>query len=148
LRIESRRFRRPGPDGGQLLLRTLIVKRLLESHVLAADEKCVGVLLPPSVGGVLVNAALPLSGRIPVNLNYTAFSRDAQSLHRGGRHQARHHQPIVHDQDAARGRRTGRLSEDFKDKVTKLDKAVAAIQAYCRSGGHTRADVRPDEDPG
>ena len=49
--------------GGQLLLRTLILARLVARHVLAADEKVVGVLLPPSVGGVLVNAALPLAGR-------------------------------------------------------------------------------------
>ena len=30
--------------------------------------------LPPSVGGVVANAALPLCGRIPVNLNYTVSS--------------------------------------------------------------------------
>lgn len=32
----------------------------------------VGILLPPSVGGVLVNLAATLSGRTAVNLNYTA----------------------------------------------------------------------------
>ncbi|MBK5274877.1 MAG: acyl-[ACP]--phospholipid O-acyltransferase [Desulfuromonadales bacterium] len=32
----------------------------------------VGILLPPSVGGVLTNLALMLMGKIPVNLNYTA----------------------------------------------------------------------------
>lgn len=32
----------------------------------------VGVLLPPSAGGVLTNLALMLMGKIPVNLNYTA----------------------------------------------------------------------------
>jgi acyl-[acyl-carrier-protein]-phospholipid O-acyltransferase/long-chain-fatty-acid--[acyl-carrier-protein] ligase len=32
----------------------------------------VGVLLPPSVGGALVNYAATLLGRVPVNLNYTA----------------------------------------------------------------------------
>jgi len=31
----------------------------------------VGILLPPSVGGALVNYAATLSGRVPVNLNYT-----------------------------------------------------------------------------
>jgi acyl-[acyl-carrier-protein]-phospholipid O-acyltransferase/long-chain-fatty-acid--[acyl-carrier-protein] ligase len=35
-------------------------------------EGHVGVLLPPSVGGVLANLALSLLGRVPVNLNYTA----------------------------------------------------------------------------
>ncbi len=39
---------------------------------LAADEKNVGVLLPPSCGGALTNLALMLDGRVPVNLNYTA----------------------------------------------------------------------------
>ena len=29
------------------------------------------MLLPPSAGGVLANAALPLAGRVAVNLNYT-----------------------------------------------------------------------------
>lgn len=43
-----------------------------------AGEAClaptghVGVLLPTSVGGALVNLALSLMGRIPVNLNFTA----------------------------------------------------------------------------
>jgi acyl-[acyl-carrier-protein]-phospholipid O-acyltransferase/long-chain-fatty-acid--[acyl-carrier-protein] ligase len=32
----------------------------------------VGLLLPPTAGGVLANLALMLMGRIPVNLNYTA----------------------------------------------------------------------------
>ncbi len=35
------------------------------------DQGMVGILLPPSVGGALVNFAALLCGRIPVNLNYT-----------------------------------------------------------------------------
>ena len=35
------------------------------------DQKTVGILLPPSVPGALVNYAAMLSGRVPVNLNYT-----------------------------------------------------------------------------
>lgn len=57
--------------GGELLLRTLIARRILLRDVLAADEKYVGLLLPPSAGGVVANAALPLAGRVAVNLNYT-----------------------------------------------------------------------------
>jgi acyl-[acyl-carrier-protein]-phospholipid O-acyltransferase / long-chain-fatty-acid--[acyl-carrier-protein] ligase len=34
--------------------------------------ECVGLLLPPSVGGVIANLAVSLFGRVPVNLNYTA----------------------------------------------------------------------------
>jgi acyl-[acyl-carrier-protein]-phospholipid O-acyltransferase/long-chain-fatty-acid--[acyl-carrier-protein] ligase len=36
-----------------------------------ADQKMVGILLPPSVPGALVNYAAMLAGRVPVNLNYT-----------------------------------------------------------------------------
>src|SRR6185436_4201516 len=35
--------------GGDALLRSLVVRRLLRRHVLAAEEQYVGVLLPPSV---------------------------------------------------------------------------------------------------
>lgn len=58
--------------GAGLLTRTLILRRLLRRHVLEDDEKYVGVLLPPSVGAVVTNAALSLDHRIAVNLNYTA----------------------------------------------------------------------------
>jgi acyl-[acyl-carrier-protein]-phospholipid O-acyltransferase/long-chain-fatty-acid--[acyl-carrier-protein] ligase len=36
------------------------------------DESMIGVLLPASVGGALVNLAATLAGRVPVNLNFTA----------------------------------------------------------------------------
>ena len=36
------------------------------------DQRMVGILLPPSVPGALVNFAAVLSGKVPVNLNYTA----------------------------------------------------------------------------
>ena len=61
-------------SGAGLLMRTLMVRRLLRREVLAADERNVGVLLPPSVGGVVVNAALAIDGRVAVNLNYTVTS--------------------------------------------------------------------------
>ncbi len=35
------------------------------------DQNMVGILLPPSTPGALVNYAAMLSGRVPVNLNYT-----------------------------------------------------------------------------
>jgi acyl-[acyl-carrier-protein]-phospholipid O-acyltransferase/long-chain-fatty-acid--[acyl-carrier-protein] ligase len=60
--------------GGTLLMRSLIFRRLLLREVLADDEKFVGVLLPPSVGAVLANAALALCRRVTVNLNYTVTS--------------------------------------------------------------------------
>ena len=56
--------------GRQLLMRILAARSVLE-RVLAPDERMVGVLLPPTAGAAVVNAALALMGRVAVNLNYT-----------------------------------------------------------------------------
>jgi len=56
--------------GRELLTRILAARSVLD-RVLAADEKMVGVLLPPTAAAAVINAALALSGRVAVNLNYT-----------------------------------------------------------------------------
>lgn len=56
-----------------VLMRSLISRRLL-LKALKADERFVGILIPPSVGGVLANIATTLCGRVAVNLNYTVTS--------------------------------------------------------------------------
>ena len=61
-------------SGGAMLMRTLILRRLLLRHALGEDEQFVGLLLPPSVAGVLANVAVTLARRVPVNLNYTVSS--------------------------------------------------------------------------
>jgi acyl-[acyl-carrier-protein]-phospholipid O-acyltransferase/long-chain-fatty-acid--[acyl-carrier-protein] ligase len=52
------------------LVKTIFIARRLKP--LWKDQEMVGILLPPSVGGALVNYAAALLGHIPVNLNYTA----------------------------------------------------------------------------
>jgi acyl-[acyl-carrier-protein]-phospholipid O-acyltransferase/long-chain-fatty-acid--[acyl-carrier-protein] ligase len=58
-------------SGNDLLLRTLVLRRIFERVVLKPEERYVGVLLPPTVPGAVANFALTLSGRVAVNLNYT-----------------------------------------------------------------------------
>ncbi len=58
--------------GGKLLAATMVMRRLLLRHVLSPHEHYVGILLPPSLGSVIANAALSMTGRVTVNLNYTA----------------------------------------------------------------------------
>ncbi|MEX2111942.1 MAG: AMP-binding protein [Pirellulales bacterium] len=60
--------------GGSLLMRTLIFRRILLRHGIAPDEQFIGVLVPPSAGGVLANTAISLMRKVPVNLNYTVTS--------------------------------------------------------------------------
>ena len=53
-----------------LLTKTIFVARRLRP--IWKDREMVGMLLPPSVGGALVNYAASLLGHVAVNLNYTA----------------------------------------------------------------------------
>ncbi|HET7626265.1 MAG TPA: acyl-[ACP]--phospholipid O-acyltransferase [Verrucomicrobiae bacterium] len=54
---------------GSALTRTIFLARRLRKTW--AEQEMIGLLLPPSVPGALVNFAAMLSGKIPVNLNYT-----------------------------------------------------------------------------
>jgi acyl-[acyl-carrier-protein]-phospholipid O-acyltransferase/long-chain-fatty-acid--[acyl-carrier-protein] ligase len=59
----------PKVSFGAALVKTIFLARRLKP-VWAGQEK-VGLLLPPSVPGALVNFAAMLLGKVPVNLNYT-----------------------------------------------------------------------------
>jgi acyl-[acyl-carrier-protein]-phospholipid O-acyltransferase / long-chain-fatty-acid--[acyl-carrier-protein] ligase len=62
--------RTPKLTFGGALTRTVFLARRLAP--IWRDQKMVGILLPPSVPGALVNLAALLMGKVPVNLNYTA----------------------------------------------------------------------------
>jgi len=62
----------PHVSFGSALVRAIALARRLRS--VWKDQPMVGILLPPSVGGALVNFAALLQGKVPVNLNYTASS--------------------------------------------------------------------------
>lgn len=62
--------RSPRLSFGQALTRTVFLARRL--HSIWQGQPMVGILLPPSVAGALVNFAALLLGKVPVNLNYTA----------------------------------------------------------------------------
>ncbi|MGA3292658.1 MAG: acyl-[ACP]--phospholipid O-acyltransferase [Candidatus Acidiferrales bacterium] len=61
--------RRPRMKWGSALLSAIFLARRLRSTW--AGQEMVGILLPPSVPAALVNFAATLSGKVPVNLNYT-----------------------------------------------------------------------------
>jgi len=74
-------------SGIQVLAGTLLLRGRLREK-LATTESAVGLLLPPSAGGVLANTAVTLDGRIPVNLNFTVSADSLRSAIRqaGVRH--------------------------------------------------------------
>jgi acyl-[acyl-carrier-protein]-phospholipid O-acyltransferase/long-chain-fatty-acid--[acyl-carrier-protein] ligase len=60
---------RPHVSSIQALIGSIVLARLLRPHW--KDQRHVGILLPPTVAGALVNVAAPLCGKTSVNLNYT-----------------------------------------------------------------------------
>ena len=136
--------------GGELLLRSLILRRILSREVLAPEEKNVGLLLPPSAGGVVANAALPLLGRVGVNLNYTLSTALINHCIRQCR--------IKHVLTSRRFMERVKVAveaelvylEDFAAKVTLADKLVAAMQARLLPIGRLEktlglTEIRPDD---
>ena len=74
---------------GAALMRAIFLARRLEPEW--AGQDMVGILLPPSLAGALVNFAALLCGKIPVNLNYTLSSEGIASCARQCSHPDRHH---------------------------------------------------------
>jgi acyl-[acyl-carrier-protein]-phospholipid O-acyltransferase/long-chain-fatty-acid--[acyl-carrier-protein] ligase len=62
---------------GTSLMKTIFLARRLKTAW--AGQKMVGLLLPPSVPGALVNFAAMLLGKVPVNLNYTLSEQSLAS---------------------------------------------------------------------
>src|SRR6185369_8690169 len=67
----------PNVSFGAALVRTIFLARRLKK--IWTGQKMVGLLLPPSVPGALANYAALLSGKIPVNLNYTVSEQTLAS---------------------------------------------------------------------
>lgn len=116
--------------GSKTLIGTLAFLRVLQREVLAPDEKMVGLLLPPSVGGALANTALSLGRRVAINLNYTLTDdvvnecvRQAGIKHVLTSRMFLAKKPMKIDAELV-------YLEDLKGKITKWDKAVAAMQAF------------------
>jgi acyl-[acyl-carrier-protein]-phospholipid O-acyltransferase / long-chain-fatty-acid--[acyl-carrier-protein] ligase len=63
---------------GKTLTAALLLRKKF-TKVLAGDPEEIGILLPPSAGGALVNLALALEGRVAVNLNYTSSVNSLKS---------------------------------------------------------------------
>jgi acyl-[acyl-carrier-protein]-phospholipid O-acyltransferase/long-chain-fatty-acid--[acyl-carrier-protein] ligase len=116
-------------SGREMLIRVLALRRVLRREVFTSDEKYVAVMLPPSVAGVAVNVALAIDRRISANLNYTAGSDVLNHCTSavGAKHVLTSERflsklDLKLDTEVV-------LLEGLKDKVSKFDKAIAAIQA-------------------
>ena len=136
--------------GGRCLIAALAMRRYMVREFLKPDEKMVGLLIPPSVGGYLANMAVSLAGRTTVNLNYTLTDdvlnhcvKDAGIKHVLTTKSFLEKKPVQLE-----GAEWVFIDE-FKSKLTRMDKAVAAFQSYLPAGildrwlGLTR--IKPDD---
>lgn len=115
--------------GSQLLMRSLILRRLLR-RLLDRDERNVGVLLPPSTAAVVVNAALALDRRVAVNLNYAASSQIVNVCIAKAR--LKHvltSRRVMERLDLKLSAEVVYL-EDLVPQVTRTDKVLAACQTW------------------
>lgn len=135
--------------GGKLLIGSLALRRALHLKLLAPEERYVGLLLPPSVGSVVTNIALPLSGRIGVNLNYTLSSEAINScIRQCGIRRVLTSRKVMEKLNLDINAELVYLDE-FKSQVSKWDKFVAMFQAALPTVVLERwlglMDLRPDD---
>jgi acyl-[acyl-carrier-protein]-phospholipid O-acyltransferase/long-chain-fatty-acid--[acyl-carrier-protein] ligase len=62
---------------GKALAAGMAIERWIDAECPA--QQCIGILLPACVGGALANIGLALSGRVAVNLNFTAGQEQVNS---------------------------------------------------------------------
>lgn len=115
--------------GGNVLMRTLILRRLLKRSGIS-DTKNVGVLIPPTVGGVIVNAALAMNGNVSVNLNYSVSNEIMNGIvEQAGIKCILSTRKVMEKFDFEFGVEVKYL-DDFKDQVTTGDKLAGITGAY------------------
>lgn len=114
--------------GRESLVKALVLRRVMRREVFSDDESYIGILLPPSVGGVLVNIALAMDRRITANLNYTVSSdvvnhciKDLGIKHVLTSEKFLSKLDMEVDADVV-------LLDSLRDKITTLDKAIGFIQ--------------------
>ena len=117
-------------SGGNVLASVLALRRVLLRHVFSSNEPNVGILLPPSAGCSLANFAVTLSGRVPVNLNYTMSERDinyciqdARLKHVITSKQLLEKKPMNLDVPLV-------FLEDLKEQVRSFDKLLAGLGSF------------------
>ncbi|MFK8112052.1 MAG: AMP-binding protein [Rubripirellula sp.] len=116
-------------SGREMLTRVLALRRALRREVLDEGEEYVAVLLPPSVGGVAVNAALAMDRRISANLNYTVSSevmnhciKECKIKHVLSSEKFMSKLGLELDAEVV-------LLESLREKVTGMDKVIGFVQA-------------------
>lgn len=94
------------------------------------DQENIGVLLPPSAGGIICNIAITLAGKVPVNINFTAGNFGIQSSIKQCRIKKIITSRLVLKKLKDFPVKEGLIYlEDWMKEMTFMDKIVSLIQA-------------------
>jgi acyl-[acyl-carrier-protein]-phospholipid O-acyltransferase/long-chain-fatty-acid--[acyl-carrier-protein] ligase len=118
-------------SGAELLTRTFLVRKFLRRHVYGPVRgQRVGILLPPSVACIVVNAALAIDSQVAVNLNYTVTSEVMNDcIAQCGVHHIVTSRRVMERFDLELNANLVYL-EDIPNKIRWLDKIAAAATAW------------------
>jgi acyl-[acyl-carrier-protein]-phospholipid O-acyltransferase/long-chain-fatty-acid--[acyl-carrier-protein] ligase len=117
-------------SGRQALVRALVLRRLLR-RALGADERNIGVLLPPTVAAAVTNLALALDRRVAVNLNYSLSQELVRfSLQEAGLRHVITSRAFLERMPIDLGEAEVILIEELAKGASAIDKGVAALLAF------------------
>lgn len=117
--------------GRKVLMGALVFRHFFHRAILDADEKFVGILLPPNVITTIVNAALALDKRVAVNLNYTV-SNDVMNkcIETAGIKHIITSRKLLDKLDYHDLKAELVVLEDVAHLISKGDKIKGALEAY------------------
>ena len=115
-------------NGGETLVRALVLRRMLRRQYLAGDERMVGIMLPSTVAAAVTNLALALDKRVSVNLNFMLprATLDQCAERAGLRHIITSRKVL--DRLGMEQRPEHIILEDVPALVGKRDKAIGAAE--------------------
>ena len=115
---------------GRALVGAMIFRgKLLDRCPAVRTEKILGLLLPPSVPTALLNIAISMAGRVPVNLNYTVSGETLNaSIERCGIKTIFTSEKFLEKLSIPR-RPEMVMIEDVAHSISKMDKLVYALAA-------------------
>lgn len=118
---------------GKVLVGSLLLARWMRNKHLG--EKKIGLLLPASVGGALANIAILMTGKVPVNLNFTAGQEAmASAVEQSGISTILTSRMFLEKAKVAEMERMVFLEEVMRE-ITPFQKAIAMLMALFLPAG-------------
>jgi acyl-[acyl-carrier-protein]-phospholipid O-acyltransferase/long-chain-fatty-acid--[acyl-carrier-protein] ligase len=116
--------------GRETLIRALVLGRLLRRGAVA-NERTIGVLLPPTVAAAVTNLALALDRRVAVNLNYSLSAELVRySIAEAGIRRVITSRAFQERMPIDLGSVETIVLEDLAPRASLRDKAIAAILSF------------------